>query len=61
MGNILCNIEWKDGKFENAVLYTNPGTVFWKKLLIKYDGKEYNTQLSEDGKLDLKNVLPSTI
>lgn len=61
MGNIIGDIEWKDGKFESATLHTEHGTVFVKNLIVIYEGKEYMTQLSEDGTLDLKNVLPSTV
>lgn len=61
MGNLIGDIEWKDGKFVSASVYTEPGTAFWKNLSVVYEGKEYSTQLSADGKLDLKNVLPSTV
>lgn len=61
MGNIIADVEWKDGKFASASLHTEPGTVFWKKLTIVYQGKEYDAQLSEDGSLDIRNVLPSTV
>lgn len=61
MGNIFADIEWKNKKFVHAFLYTEHGTTFWKNFSIVYEGKEYNTQLSETGKLDLKNVLPSTV
>lgn len=61
MGNIIADIEWKEGKFAGAILYTEPGTDFWKDISVIYEGKEYAAQLSGDGKLDLKNVLPSTV
>lgn len=60
-GNLIGDIEWKDGKFACASVHTEPGTVFWKNLSVIYEGKEYSAQLSADGKLDLKNVLPSTV
>ena len=61
MGNIIGDIEWKDCKFEKALLHVEPGTAFWKDLTIVYEGKEYTTRLSDNGTLDLRNVLPSTI
>lgn len=61
MGNIIGDIEWKDCKFEKALLHVEPGTAFWKDLTVVYEGKEYTTRLSDNGTLDLRNVLPSTI
>lgn len=61
MGNIIADIEWKDRRFEKAALHVEPGTDFWKDLTVVYEGKEYSARLSDDGTLDLKNVLPSTI
>ncbi|MGN0729536.1 glycoside hydrolase family 95 protein [Treponema sp.] len=59
-GNILADIKWKDGKFEDARLYTEPGTVFIKQIVVCYAGKKYRSQLS-DGSLDIRNVLPTTV
>lgn len=59
-GNILADIKWRDGKFEDARLYTEQGTVFMKELTICYGGKKYSSQLS-DGSLDIRNVLPTTV
>ncbi len=60
-GNIWADISWKDGRLESGRLYTKQGTEFLRYLTVIYQGKEYNTQLSEDGSIELKNVLPSTI
>jgi hypothetical protein len=60
-GNVFADVEWRDGKFLNAKLFTEPGTDFIKKVAVLYDGKKYDTQLSSDGTLDLRNVFPSTI
>lgn len=59
-GNILADIKWRDGKFEDARLYTEQGTSFIKELSICYGGKKYSSQLS-DGSLDIRNVLPTTV
>lgn len=59
-GNILADVEWKDGAFKNARLYTEQGTAFLKDITVCYDGKKYNSQLS-DGSLDIRNVLPTTV
>ncbi|WP_407398342.1 glycoside hydrolase N-terminal domain-containing protein [Treponema sp.] len=61
MGNITCDIEWKDLKLENALLHVEPGIAFCKNLFIIYEGKGYETHLSGDGTLDVRNILPSTI
>ncbi len=59
-GNILADVEWSNGKFKNAKLWTEQGTTFIKELTVIYDGKKYETQLS-DGSLDIRNVLPATV
>ena len=59
-GNLWADISWKDGRLESGRLYTKQGTEFLRCLTVIYQGKEYNTQLSEDGSIELKNVLPST-
>ncbi len=59
-GKIFADVSWKDGKFENACLYTEHGVKFVQNVSIEYEGKTYCSNLS-NGSLDIKNVLPSTI
>ncbi|MBP5451462.1 MAG: glycoside hydrolase family 95 protein [Treponema sp.] len=59
-GNLSMDISWKDGRIENASLYAAPGSTFLEEVEIFYQDRLYKAPLT-DGKLDIKNILPTTI
>lgn len=59
-GNILFEIEWKNGQITGGKFTTKPGTAFLEDLVVCYQGKRYQTRLM-DGSLDVMNVLPTTV
>ncbi len=60
-GNLLLDFSWKDGRLVSAKLRSAHPTRSVKNVAILYDGHRYETQLSQDGTLDIFNVLPSTM
>ena len=54
------DISWKEGRIENASLYAAPGSTFIEEVEIYYQNRLYKAPLT-DGKLDVKNILPTTI
>ncbi|HBG66392.1 MAG TPA: alpha-L-fucosidase [Treponema sp.] len=59
-GNIKLDISWSEGGIRAAELYTAPGTTYCKNIAICYQNRLYEANLS-DGRLDIMNVLPSTV
>lgn len=59
-GNLSMDISWKDGVIESASLYAAPGSTFMEEVEIYYQDRLYKAPLT-DGKLDIKNILPTTI
>lgn len=61
MGNIIADIEWSEGNLTKAFLHSEPGKIFWKDITVIYKNREYKARISDEGTLDIKNILPSTI
>lgn len=59
-GNMKIDIAWSEGRIQSAELYTAPGADYCPDISICYQGKRYEASLT-DGKLDIKNVLPTTV
>ena len=59
-GNLSMDISWKDGTIESASLYAAPGSTYMEEVEIYYQNRLYKAPLT-DGKLDVKNILPTTI
>ncbi|MBO4386743.1 MAG: glycoside hydrolase N-terminal domain-containing protein, partial [Treponema sp.] len=59
-GNLILNIEWKDGNLKSADLQAIPGSRHAESLSVVYKGKSYEAAFSENS-LDILNVLPTTI
>ena len=59
-GNLSMDISWKDGTIESANLYAASGSTYMETVEIYYQDRLYKAPLT-DGKLDIKNILPTTI
>lgn len=59
-GNLILNIEWKDGNLKSADLQAIPGSRHAENVSVVYKGKSYEAAFSENS-LDILNVLPTTI
>ncbi len=59
-GNLVLNIEWKDGNLKAADLQAVPGSRHAESVCVTYKGKSYEAAFSENS-LDILNVLPTTI
>ncbi|MCI5522877.1 MAG: glycoside hydrolase family 95 protein [Spirochaetia bacterium] len=59
-GNLFADISWENKKFKTCRLYAKPGMKFFEEVKIFYEGKSYNSRLT-NGSLDVLNVLPTTI
>jgi len=59
-GNLVLNVEWKDGNLKSADLRAVPGSRHAECVCVVYKGKSYEAAFTEST-LDLLNVLPSTI
>ncbi|MBQ2571023.1 MAG: hypothetical protein II579_00995, partial [Treponema sp.] len=59
-GNLILNIEWKDGNLKAADLKAMPASRHAESVIVVYKGKSYEAAFSENS-LDILNVLPTTI
>lgn len=59
-GNLKMNISWENGKFKSGEIITPRDSDFVKNVALIFEGKKYEVPL-EVGKVNLKNILPSTI
>ena len=59
-GNLLIDIDWKNGTLEKAVVRAKHGVKFLEKIRVAYKDRFYDARLV-DGVLDLRNVLPTTL
>lgn len=59
-GNLRLDLEWKNGTIVKADLYTKQDTTFLENIAVLYNDHRYEGRLV-DGRIDLLNVLPSTI
>ncbi|MBP5753116.1 MAG: glycoside hydrolase family 95 protein [Treponema sp.] len=59
-GNLSMDISWKGGTIESALLYARSGSTYMESVEIYYQDRMYKAPLT-DGKLDIKNILPTTI
>jgi len=59
-GNLRLNLEWKNGTIVKADLYTKADSTFLENIAVLYNDHRYEARLV-DGRIDLLNVLPSTI
>ena len=59
-GNLLIDVDWKDGTLEKAVIRAKHGVEFLEKIRVAYKDRFYDARLV-DGVLDLRNVLPTTL
>ena len=59
-GNLLIDIDWKNGTLEKAVVRAKHGVEFLEKIRVAYKDRFYDARLV-DGVLDLRNVLPTTL
>ncbi len=59
-GNLRIDITWSSGKLDSALIYTPTGTKHCQNVALYYQGKRYEAPLT-DGRLDVRNVLPTTI
>lgn len=59
-GNLKMNLSWEDGRLKSALLFADPGTDYIEKAGLYFQGKYYEAPLT-DGKLEIKNILPTTM
>jgi alpha-L-fucosidase 2 len=59
-GNLRMNLSWEDGRLKSALLFADPGTDYIEKAGLYFQGKYYEAPLT-DGKLEIKNILPTTM
>jgi len=59
-GNLKLDINWKDGHFESGKIYSQNDMGYIKKLALIYGGKRYEAPI-ENGQVNIKNILPTTV
>ena len=59
-GNLKMDMSWENGKFKSGEIKCNDILNHCKKISIIYDGKRYEVPL-EDGHVNIRNILPTTI
>lgn len=59
-GNLKMNIAWENGHLKSGEIFAQDGRTYVKKMDIIYNGKRYEAPI-ENGHLNIKNILPTTI
>ncbi len=59
-GNLRMNLSWEDGRLKSALLFADSGTNYIENVGLYFQGKYYKAPLL-DGKLEIKNILPTTM
>ena len=59
-GNMKMNVAWENGCLKSGEILVQDVLHYTKKVIIAYDGKRYEAPL-ENGRVNIKNILPTTI
>ena len=54
------NVAWENGCLKSGEILVQDVLHYTKKVIIAYDGKRYEAPL-ENGRVNIKNILPTTI
>ena len=59
-GNLKMNLSWENGSLKSALIFADPGTDYIEKAGVYFMGKYYEAPIM-NGRLEIKNILPTTM